>query len=532
MASTMRSTSASADSFCDRRARVMSRSGSMPNVSRMASAMVSAPLPGASVDTRLPRRSLTDLMPDSFSTTKCCGAGYIWNSATISSGCSKGGRPWCALYATLPSTMPISDKPLPTRRAFSTDAAVDSAVTMTPGMWRDKRSAIAPPSGKYTPPGPPVDRLRNRVCAPAAAANTPTISKAANTTDRLRTFDLCTLSTSCSVLIPRQRQQATFPKGVPLRRIPPIDVLGTVIQLLFAPQVLAPAQHLQGTLLIVQGHAQNQRVDQAQRRDEGLDEGVEIGHRRQRDVGELGQRRHGVVRQHDGGNPAAVGVAQHVRGPPGVAGHADAEHHVLGPRRVQLLPVVAHAQVDANDRLAQIAQRRGQQHRHRRRRAQADDVNMPGFGQHGHGPVKVFLGQILERAVEIVDVVLPHGLQRIAQLPDALAAGLQALHGGKALPQLLLQRPLQLRVARKAHRGGEAHHRGLADPHPAAQLGSGQERALLGPGHDVLGNGALVAAHAPVLRPETVHQPQRILPFAAQIPRFMSYFMFYRITSG
>src|SRR5690606_25817114 len=228
MASTMRSTSASADSFCDRRARVMSRSGSMPNVSRMASAMVSAPLPGASVDTRLPRRSLTDLMPDSFSTTKCCGAGYIWNSATISSGCSKGGRPWCALYATLPSTMPISDKPLPTRRAFSTDAAVDSAVTMTPGMWRDKRSAIAPPSGKYTPPGPPVDRLRNRVCAPAAAANTPTISKAANTTDRLRTFDLCTLSTSCSVLIPRQRQQATFPKGIPLRRIPPIDVLGTV----------------------------------------------------------------------------------------------------------------------------------------------------------------------------------------------------------------------------------------------------------------------------------------------------------------
>src|SRR5690606_41078917 len=132
-----------------------------------------------------------------------------------------------------------------------------------------------------------------------------TTSKAASTTERLRRLDFCTVSTSCSVLISSHRQQATFPDRVSLPGIPPMHVLGSVVKLFLPPKVLPQAQHLQGALLVVQRNAQNQRVDQTQRRDKRLDERVEVGHRRQRDVGQFGQGRDGVVGQHDGGNVLA-----------------------------------------------------------------------------------------------------------------------------------------------------------------------------------------------------------------------------------
>ena len=147
-ASIFRSLIALTDSAAPRRSCLMSFLGSMPTASSTRSAMTSTPLPGEPVDTRLPLRSASLVMPVPSTVTICMRFGYSTISVRALTFASLNlSMPCAASHAASTIENATSDLPAPMSFRLSTEPPVTSAVACRPGMYLERMLAIPPPSG-------------------------------------------------------------------------------------------------------------------------------------------------------------------------------------------------------------------------------------------------------------------------------------------------------------------------------------------------------------------------------------------------
>jgi hypothetical protein len=104
----------------------------MPFAFRIACAFTSVPEPGAPIETRLPRRSSSELMPLPSRATMWIMLAYIEARPRSISSCWPSNRPVpvCACCTVSASASARSASPVAMRPMFSTEAPVTSAVAL------------------------------------------------------------------------------------------------------------------------------------------------------------------------------------------------------------------------------------------------------------------------------------------------------------------------------------------------------------------------------------------------------------------
>ena len=113
-----------------------------------------------------------------------------------------------------------------------------------------------------------------------------------------------------------------------------------------------------------------------------------------------------------------------------------------------------------------------------RRRAHAQDIDVPGRHNGVHRPVEVLPVRLLQSHADLLHVRLHHHGQDIL-VADAVVGHLDALDGGELGADHLLQGLLHGGIAVIAQFCGKAHHRGLADADGLAQAAGGHEGRLV-----------------------------------------------------
>lgn len=136
--------------------------------------------------------------------------------------------------------------------------------------------------------------------------------------------------------------------------------------------------------------------------------------------------------------------------------------------------------------------------RHKGGRPHTQNIDMTRPHQLVHHTVKILSVGLVRDQPELVEVGPHHGGQHILTAQHT-ARRLDALGGGQAAADHLLQGSLHGGIAVEAQLIGKTDHRGFADARQLAQFTGGHERRLVIVLHDIGGNALLSfgkAAHA------------------------------------
>ena len=116
--------------------------------------------------------------------------------------------------------------------------------------------------------------------------------------------------------------------------------------------------------------------------------------------------------------------------------------------------------------------------RHKVGRAYAQNIQMAALHQQVDHLVELFAVRLVHHHPQLVHIRLHHRRQQILA-GEHVPRLLDALRGGQAAADHLLQGPLHAGIAVIAQFRGKTDHRGFADAHQTAQLAGGHEGGLV-----------------------------------------------------